>query len=182
MLFRVAAVAAVVMLSSASAFADTGDAKLQLFKDIQKQVNRYVYFTIFDDVEIGIEDGGVVALSGSVTHSYKKREIVKRIARVDGVTRVDTTIDVLPVSRLDSEVRYRVARAIYGNAGFQHYSRRNAPVHIVVENSHVTLKGVVNNEVDKLLAASLAWQFGTRTVTNDLRTTHEAKAELELLN
>ena len=182
MLFRLAAVAAVVMLSSVSSFADTGDAKLQLFKDIQTQVNRFVYFTIFDDIDIGIEDGGVVALSGSVTSSFKKREILKRIARVDGVTHVDNTIDVLPVSRMDSEVRYRVARAIYGNGGFSHYSRRNAPVHIVVENRHVTLKGVVNNEVDKALAASLAWQFGTRTVTNDLLTTHEAKAELELLN
>ena len=115
MLFRVAAVAAVVLLSSASAFADTGDAKLQLFKDIQKQVNRYVYFTIFDDVEIGIEDDGVVFLSGSVTNTFKKSDIMKRVEKVEGVTRVDNAIDVLPVSRFDSEVRYRVARAIYGN-------------------------------------------------------------------
>ena len=46
----------------------------------------------------------------------------------------------------------------------------------------MTLKGVVDSELDRVLAESLAWQFGTRTVTNELRTTGEAKAELELLN
>ena len=182
MLFRLAAVAAVVLLSSASAFADTGDAKLQLFKDIQKQVNRYAYFTIFDDVEIGIEDDGVVFLTGNVTNTFKKGDIAKRVAKVDGVTHINNAIDVLPVSRFDNEVRYRVARAIYSRGGFQHYSRHNPPVHIVVENRHVTLTGVVDSEVDRVLAESLAWQFGTRTVTNELRTTGEAKAELELLN
>ena len=182
MLFRVAAVAAVVLVSSASAFADAGDDKLQLFKDIQAQVYRYTYFTIFDNVEAAIDDDGVVLLSGSVTRSFKKKDIVKRVAQVDGVTRVDDAIDVLPVLRSDSQVRYRVARAIYGNFGLQHYSRRYPPVHIVVDRGDVTLKGVVNNEVDKALAGSLAWQFGTQTVTNELQTVGEAKAELELLD
>ena len=193
MLFRVAAVAAVVLVSSASAFADAGDDKLQLFKDIQAQVHRYTYFTIFDNVEAAIDDDGVVLLSGSVTRSFKKNDIVKRVAQVDGVTRVDDAIDVLPVLRSDSQVRYRVARAIYGNwaqpVGLQHRrrrcvgdSRRYPPVHIVVDRGDVTLKGVVNNEVDKALAGSLAWQFGTQTVTNELQTVGEAKAELELLD
>ena len=181
MLFRVAAVAAVVLLGSASAFAETSEGKLQIFKEIQKQVNRYAYFTIFDDVEAAIEDDGVVILSGSVTMSFKKKEIVKRVARVEGVTHVEDAIDVLPVSRFDDQLRYRIARAIYGKSVFQHYSRVWAPVHIVVDRGHVTLKGVVNNDVDKALAHSLAWQFGAFSVTNELQNIDEAKAELELL-
>ena len=182
MLFRVAAVAAVVLLGSASAFAETSEDKLQIFREIQKQVNSYAYFTIFDNVEVAIEDDGVVILSGSVTMPFKKKEIVKRVARVDGVTHVEDEIDVLSESRFDNELRYRVARAIYGYAGFQHYSGLRAPVHIVVDRGHVTLKGVVNSEVDKALARSLAWQFGAFSVTNELQLIDEAKAELELLD
>ena len=177
MLFRVAAVAAVVLLGSASAFAETGEDNVQLFKEIQKQVNRYTYFTIFDNVEAAIEDDGVVILSGSVTMPFKKKELVKR---VDGVAHVEDAIDVLPVSRFDNQLRYRVARAIYGHSAFQHYSRLHPPVHIVVDRGHVTLEGVVNNELDKALARSLAWQFGAFSVTNELQTIDEAEAELEL--
>ena len=46
----------------------------------------------------------------------------------------------------------------------------------------MTLKGVVNSEVDKALARSLAWQFGAFSVTNELQLIDEAKAELELLD
>ena len=183
MLFRVAAVAAVVLLGSASAFAETDEDNLQLFEEIQKQVNRYPYFTIFDNVEAAIEDDGVVILSGSVTMPFKKKELVKRVARVDGVTHVEDAIDVLPVSRWDNQLRYRVARAIYGQSAFQHYSPLHPPVHIVVDGGHVTLEGVVNNELEKALARSLAsQQFGAFSITNELKTIDEAEAELELLD
>ena len=181
MLFRVAVVTAVVLLGSATAFAATGEANLQVLEDIQKQVNRYAHFTIFDNVEVAIEDDGVVLLSGSVTMPFKKKEIAKRVARVDGVVHVEDAINVLPVSQFDNQLRYRVARAIYGNSGFRHYSRLYPPVHIVVNRRHVTLEGVVNNELDKALARSLAWQFGALSVTNELQTIAEAEAELELL-
>ena len=182
MLFRVAAVAAVVLLGSVSAFAETGEDNLQLFKEIQKQVNRYAYFTIFDNVEASIEDDGVVILSGSVTMPFKKKELVKRVTRVDGVTHVEDAIDVLPLSRYDHQLRVRVARAIYGHAAFQHYSRLRPPVHIVVDRGHVTLEGVVNSDLDKAVARSLASQFGAFSVTNELQTIDEAEDELELLD
>ena len=182
MLFRGAAVAAVVLLGPVSAFADTPEDKLQILKEMQKQVNRYAYFTIFDNVEVAFEDDGVVILSGSVTMPFKKTEIVKRVARVEGVTHVEDAIDVLPVSRYDNQLRYRVARAIYGHSAFQHYSRLRPPVHIVVDRGHVTLKGVVNSELDKTLVRSLAGQFDAFSVTNELQTIDEAEAELELLD
>lgn len=96
MLFRMAAIAAGVLLISASAFADTTDTNLQVFKDVQQQVNGYVYFTIFDNVEAEIADDGLVILTGSVTNPFKKRELVKRVARVDGVTHVEDAISLLP--------------------------------------------------------------------------------------
>ena len=79
---------------SGSAFADQG--KYDLFKDVQSQVLRYPFFTVFDDVNIEIEDGGVVVLSGRVTGDHKKSDLEKRVASIDGVTGVSNEISVLP--------------------------------------------------------------------------------------
>src|SRR5882672_6725977 len=70
---------------------------LQVFNDISKTVNRYVYFTIFDDVSAQV-DNGVVTLTGKVTMPFKRDEIEKRVAKIDGVSRVTNRIDVLPTS------------------------------------------------------------------------------------
>jgi hyperosmotically inducible protein len=84
------------------------------------------------------------------------------------------------VSRFDDELRYRVARAIYGSSAFWHYaSMANPPIHIVVENGRVRLTGVVASDVERMLARSLATSFNAFSVTNDLRTDAEMKALLD---
>ena len=55
----------------------------------------------------------------------------------------------------------------------------NPPIHIIVENSRVTLTGVVNSEVERALARSLATQFGALSVTNNLKTDAEVREALE---
>ena len=57
----------------------------------------------------------------------------------------------------------------------------NPPIHIIVENGHVTLDGVVNSNTDRMLARSIASSFGAFSVTNDLKTDAEAEQELEHL-
>ena len=152
---------------------------LQVFKDIANAVNRYTQFTIFDDVNASVHDG-VVTLTGKVTMPYKRDDIEKRVAKVDGVRQVDDRITVLPVSTFDSDLRYRIARSIYGNSSFWNYAAMaNPPIHIIVEHSRVTLTGVVNSEVERMLARSLATQFGVLSVTNNLKTDAEVRAELE---
>ncbi len=172
------AVLIVVGLSTTGWAADNGN--LQLFKDVQQQVLRYPHFTIFDSVQAQI-DAGVVTLSGKVTMPYKRTDIERRVAKIDGVGRVDNRITVLPVSMFDDELRIRIAHAIYGNSNFWHYgSMVNPPIHVVVENGHVTLEGVVNSNLDRVLARSLASGFlSFGAVTNNLRTDAEARAELE---
>ena len=121
MMLRATAVLFVLALGSTLVFAEPERKTLQVFEDIQKQVNRYSYFTIFDDVNIAIDEHGVVALTGHVTNPRKSKEIAKRVANVDGVNGVDNAITVLPVSRNDDELRFRIARAIYGNSNFWRY-------------------------------------------------------------
>src|SRR4051812_43381995 len=78
--------------------ADTGERKnLDLFNDVQKAVNHYSQFTIFDDVNANVKDG-VITLSGKVTMPYKKDDLIKRVSKVDGVRQVRDEITVLPVS------------------------------------------------------------------------------------
>jgi hyperosmotically inducible periplasmic protein len=130
---------------------------------------------------VGIESGAVV-LTGKVTMPFKRDAIEKRVAKVEGVTRIENRITVLPVSPFDEELRYTIARAIYGNSSFWHYAAMaNPPVHIVVERGHVTLSGVVNNNVERMLARSLATSFGALSVVNALKTDAEVKADLERL-
>jgi hyperosmotically inducible protein len=174
---KLCAVAAGLLLTANVTFAaqtNEGDRKdFQVAKDIAKTVQRYSHFTIFDDVSANVKDG-LVTLTGKVTMPYKRDDIEKRIAKVDGVRSVSDQIDVLPVSQFDDELRYRIARSIYNNSNFWNYAiMPNPPIHIVVEHGRVTLTGVVQSEVDRALARSLATQFGALSVTNSLKTDAE---------
>jgi hyperosmotically inducible protein len=176
--------AAAIVLAAALAVpaqAQTPDVRKadEVFRDVSDTVLRYPQFTIFDDVSADVSNG-VVTLEGRVTMPFKKQDIERRVAKVAGVTRVENKIGVLPVSRFDDELRYRVARAIYGSSAFWHYaSMVNPPIHIVVENGRVRLTGVVASEVERMLARSLATSFNAFSVTNDLRTDAEMKALLD---
>lgn len=151
----------------------------QISKDVMTQVTNYPRFTVFDDIR-GTIDHGMVTLSGKVTMPYKRDDLGRLVAHVRGVTRVDNRIEVLPVSIYDDQLRYQIARAIYGNPSFWHYaSMVNPPIHIVVEGGRVTLTGVVNNDVERMLARSLASASSAFSVTNELRTDKEARVALE---
>jgi hyperosmotically inducible periplasmic protein len=146
---------------------------LQIAKDVATAVQRYTEFTIFDDVSAYVKDGAVT-LTGKVTMPYKRSDIEKRIAKIDGVRSVTDQIGVLPVSQFDDELRYRIARSIYNNSNFWSYAMMpNPPIHIVVDRGRVTLTGVVQSDVDRMLARSLAIQFGALSVTNALKTDAE---------
>jgi hyperosmotically inducible protein len=171
------------LLTASTAFAGSASVEarkdFQVFKDVAASVERYTQFTIFDDVSAHVKDG-VVTLSGSVTMPYKRSDIAKRVARIDGVREVRDEIAVLPVSQWDDELRYRIAASIYNHSNFWNYAiMANPPIHIVVERGRVTLTGVVHSQVDRMLAQSLATQSGAFSVTNALKTDAEVREALE---
>lgn len=177
MLKHLPATAVLVLLSAGLAAAQPKD--FQILKDVSTTVDRYAQFTIFDDVSASVKDG-VVTLTGKVTMPYKRDDIAKRVGRIDGVVAVRDQLGVLPVSQFDDELRYRIARSIYTNTNFWNYAiMPNPSIHIVVEHGRVTLTGVVNSSVDRMLARSLATQFGALSITNDLKTDAEMQALLE---
>ncbi len=151
----------------------------QLVRDIERQVLTYPQFTIFDSIRVQVEQG-VVTLTGKVTMPFKRRDIEARVASVTGVAEIRNRIDVLPVSQFDDDLRFKIARALYSNAAFRGYaSMPNPPIHIIVENGRVTLEGVVNSNVDRMLARSIASSFEAFDVRNELQTVDEARRLLE---
>jgi hyperosmotically inducible protein len=171
------ALVATVALASGAQPAKRKD--FQILQEVHTAVERYPQFTIFDDVNASVRDA-MVTLTGKVTMPYKRDEIVRRVSAVDGVRSVRDEITVLPVSRFDDELRYKIARAIYSNVNFWNYAiMPNPPIHIVVEHGRVTLTGVVSTDADRMLARSLATGFGALSVTSDLKTDAEVRDALE---
>jgi len=80
------------------------------------------------------------------------------VKKVPGVTQVINNIKVLPLSPMDWQIRRAVARAIYGAAdiGMRYGYQALPSIHIIVENGHVTLEGVVDNQFDDTLIRTKA--------------------------
>lgn len=174
--FTVAILAVLALASPALAQRDD----LAVLRDVQQQVLRYPNFTIFDSVKARLDEGGVLTLTGKVTMPFKRNDISKRVARVEGIEQVVNEIDVLPVSQFDNALRWRIAQAIYSNVNFQPFAAMpNPPIHVIVENGRVTLEGVVRSHVDRMLARSLVIGFPAFGVTNDLKTDAEMRAQAE---
>jgi hyperosmotically inducible protein len=167
-----ASLVALVLLSGP---AQASSRDFQTAHDVAAAVNRYANFTIFDDVSVEVREG-VVTLNGKVTMPYKANDIAERVARVAGVKEVQNRLSVLPVSSWDDALRYQIARAIYGHSNFWNYATMaNPPIHVIVEHGRVTLTGVVQNNVDRMLARALAANFNAFSVTNELKTDSEMR-------
>ena len=167
-------------ITEATAAEQTPERKdLQVFNDIADQVNRYTQLTIFDSISASVDNGRVV-LTGWVTMPFKKDDLERRVRKVDGVLTVDNKIGVLPVSQFDDELRFRIARAIYSHSSFWNYAAMaNPPIRVVVNRGRVTLEGVVQSNVERMLARSLASGFGEFELKNELKTDAEVRESME---
>jgi hyperosmotically inducible protein len=108
------------------------------------------YYTVFDDLAFRV-DGSTVTLLGAVTNPVLRSDAENVVKRIEGVTDVVNEIKVLPLSPMDWQIRKAELRAIYGDPQIgDRYGHQALPsIHIIVENGHVTLEGVVANEMDK---------------------------------
>jgi hyperosmotically inducible protein len=146
-------------------------------KNVRHEVLMYPYYSIWDDVNFRVNNGQVELL-GAVSEPFKKSDIERLVKRVPGVTSVADTMKVLPLSPFDNRLRLQVARAIYGSSAFTRYAiQPTPPIHIIVDNGHVTLTGVVSTPMEKQLAGMRASQAGLSfgSVTNNLEVEHPAK-------
>ena len=128
-----------------------------LVEGVRRAVLRYSYYTVFDDINFGMEQPYEIVLLGSVTEPFKKTEIEKRVAKVFGVKSVDNRIEVLPLSPNDQDLRQALYYRIYRDPRFSDRANRvNPPIHIVVSRGVVALTGVVRSRIESRILESIA--------------------------
>ena len=148
--------------------------ELHIAKEVRHELVMLPYYSIFDDLEFSV-NGGQVTLLGAVVNPVLKSDAGNVVKRVEGVTSVNNQIKVLPPSPMDDRIRLAVARAIEREASlYRYFMGAVGSIHIIVDNGHVTLKGVVDNEADKNLANLAANQVpDVFSVNNDLQVANQ---------
>jgi hyperosmotically inducible protein len=142
----------------------------RIAQEVRHQLVMLPYYGIFDDLAFRV-DGSTVTLLGSVTRPTLKSDAENVTKKVEGVDKVVNQIKVLPLSSMDDRIRMAEYRAIYGDPALStRYGYRALPsIHIIVENGHVTLEGIVSNAGDKNLVGIRANGVpGVFSVTNNL--------------
>jgi len=173
------------------------DAKQQavqkLAVEIRKEIVTLPQYGVFDNIHFAIKGGDTVILRGQASRPTLKSSIENVVKKIEGVSKVDNQIEVLPLSSNDDRIRAAVYASIYRYPPLQKYtSNRGGPrgpsvaraaggitndppigyhaIHIIVQNGNVTLTGVVDSETDASLAQIRANSVsGVFSVDNDLQ-------------
>jgi hyperosmotically inducible protein len=143
-----------------------------LKEEVRHQLVMLPYFSVFDWLEAQVSPDGTVTLMGEVTQPTLKSDAEKAMKRLESASSVVNKIEVLPLSNNDDQIRAAVYRAIYMNDSplFKYAMRSVGPIHIIVKNGHVNLKGIVANAGDKQLAYMAANGVpGVFSVENQLK-------------
>ena len=137
---------------------------------VRHEIVMLPYLGVFDNVSFRV-DNGVVTLFGQVTRPTLKSDAANVVKRLEGVSRVENKIEVLPLSGFDNSIRLREYRTIFGSGSLYRYAMgANPSIRIIVKNGHVTLEGMVSNEGDRNLAGIRANGVpGVFSVNNQLR-------------
>src|SRR5579864_1801120 len=158
--------------ASASAGTTTHPNPLTLNDQVHHELMTLPWYGVFDNLEYQV-NGTEVTLSGQVTseHAVTKDDAGKFVKSIPGVTNVVNNVEVLPPSRFDDQIRRAEYRAVFSQSDLGRYTMGAIPqVHIIVKNGHVSLEGVVMNEMDKNIAGIVANSVpGVFSVENNLR-------------
>ena len=180
----------------------TPDAKqqatLKLAQEVRREIVMQPLYGVFDYIHFAIQ-GDTVILRGKASRPTLKSSIENSVKRIEGVNAVNNELEVRPVSPNDDRLRSAVYASIYRDPALQRYtSNRGGPrgvpsvaraaggitndppigfhaIHIIVENGHVTLTGVVDSDMDLAIAEMRANSVpGVFSVDNDLQVATKA--------
>lgn len=170
---------------------------LRIVQEVRKQLGSLTDYSVFDWITFGIQ-GKTLVLKGYASRPVVKEEAGRAVKNIEGITSVDNQIQVLPLSPNDDRIRAAVYNRIYTQPALRKYNANqgslaaamgpggrsfglmaggitnNPPIgfhaiHIVVNNGHVTLYGVVLNKGDSEMAGIQANSApGAFSVENDL--------------
>jgi len=124
----------------------------KLAETVAHAIRLYSQYDIFDWVEGNVQNG-VVTLTGAVREPSRKDDYTRIAQQIPGITEVHNELRVLPLSTFDDQIRWAASQVIYRDPMFAAYAiQANPPIHIIVENGKVTLKGMVATPMEKQLA------------------------------
>jgi hyperosmotically inducible protein len=152
----------------------------QIAKQVRHALLTLPYYSVFTDLAFKV-DGSVVTLQGACPPEPPwniKKDAESAVKNVTGVTQVINNIRELPLSPMDWQIRRAVAQAIYGESqiGTRYGFQALPSIHIIVDNGHVTLEGVVDNQFDDTLIKTRANQVpNVFSVTDNLVVLNKGK-------
>jgi hyperosmotically inducible protein len=159
----------IVLLSQKSS---NGQMSMLISDEVRHQLLLLSNYGIFDWIECEINEDRSATLRGQVTRPTLKSDAENALRKIEGIPNIDNQIEVLPISPSDDQIRIAVYRSIFRYEGplFRYATQSIPPIHIIVNNGRVTLKGVVATEVD----SQQAWMAangvpGVFEVKNELR-------------
>jgi hyperosmotically inducible protein len=143
----------------------------RIVKEAHHELVMLPFYGVFDNLLYKVSPDGTLTLLGEVSRPTLKSDAERAVREIEGVERVDNQIKVLPVSPNDDRIRRATYRKIYGHDVLSQYQLRAVPpIHIVVNNGHVTLEGVVARQMEKQVAGMQANSVsGVFSVVNNLR-------------
>ena len=139
---------------------------------VRHELVTLAYYDVFDWLEAELLSDGAVVLRGEVVRRTTSDDAENRVRKIEGVAGVVNQIKVLSISPRDNDLRIALYRAIYdwNSPLFRYTMRAMPPIHIVVENCRVTLKGAIASQLESQLAYTAANQVpGVFEVRNELR-------------
>jgi osmotically-inducible protein OsmY len=142
-----------------------------LEQKVRHELLKLPYYGVFDDLQFSI-DGENVTLSGQAHNYIVQRDAVSAIKHLAGVSAVNDQIEVLPLSQFDDDIRLRLFHSLYRDSALNRYRliRVQPPIRILVNNGNVTLKGVVDSDMDRNVIYDRAREVrNVFSVTNDLQ-------------
>jgi hyperosmotically inducible periplasmic protein len=151
----------------------------RLVRQVRNELVTLPYYGVFDWLEGEVKGDGTVILRGQVVRPTTKSDAEGRVKDIEGVERVVNEIEVLPLSPNDDRIRLAVYRALfnYNSPLFRYATQAVPPIHIIVRNGRVTLKGVVASKNDSNLANIRARGVpGVFEVTNQLQVEQQEKS------
>jgi len=164
----------------------------RIVQQVRHELLSLTNYGVFDSLSFSIQ-GKSIVLRGYASRPTLKSDAERAVKKIQGVASVVNQIKVLPNSPFDDQIRVGVYTRIYTQPALRKYTgspvgfgmfpsvarraggiTQDPPqgyhaIHIIVNNGHVILTGVVNNESDASIAAMQANSTpGTFSVDNDL--------------
>lgn len=159
-------------LGNRSSRTNTEATRARIGEQVRHELALMPYYGVFDWIEAQVMADYSVVLRGQVTRPTTRSDAAYRVKKLESVSRVVNQIEELPLSPSDDRTRADMYRAIfnYNSPLFRYSTFSRPPIHIVVKNGRVALKGFVNDAMDRQLAYTYARGVpGVFEVRNELQ-------------